>query len=151
MNSTHPTRIPEALLWAWTVPLPSIPPPGGSPWGLSSGQGGKGAETHPFWVSFSKTPSTLHSLILSNPSPFHLRAAPEESAPGEVQRSDWLPAQGQPPHTGHPHRASLSVSLADPSQPLTDPLSLLPSPLGYISSSIPQTASVRVDFGVRQT
>ena len=40
------------------------------------------------------------------------RAAPEEPAPGEIQRSDWLPATGQPPHTGHPHWASLSVSTA---------------------------------------
>lgn len=134
----------------------SSPPPNHCPhWritqGLSSGQGGKGAETHQSWVCFSKNPSTLPSLILSNAPLFHPRAAPEESAPGEVQRSDWLPSEGQPPHTGHPHRASLSVSMADPLQlpPPTDPLSLLLKPLIYIPSSIPQTVVKRRYYSMK--
>lgn len=84
--------------------------------GLSSGKGGKGQRhIHPGFVSL-KIP-LLFFPRLSPPLAHHIpRAAPEEPAPGEIQRSDWLPATGQPPHTGHPHWASLSVSTARPLQ-----------------------------------
>lgn len=105
----HPPRpIPEALLWDWAAlsPLPSLEDRPGT-WLRAWWKGGRGIS----W--FSKYPSTLPSLIFSNP-PFYPRAAPEKPAPGEIQRSDWLPASGQSSHTVHPYRASLSVSMGDP-------------------------------------
>ncbi|KAF6080493.1 ArfGAP with RhoGAP domain, ankyrin repeat and PH domain 3 [Phyllostomus discolor] len=65
-NSTHPTRIPEALLWDRTAPLPSIPPTGGSPRDSAQGKVGRGQKhIHSGFVSLKIPPLSLPRLSLT--------------------------------------------------------------------------------------
>lgn len=104
---------------------------------------------HPSQVCVSEQPCPQHPFSLPGSSPMLLpsapRPSPEESAPGEIQGSDWQPASSQPPNTGHPHWASLSVSMARPSQlPFLSLLYFKPMPHFHSLVSFTNSWQVRV-------